>query len=61
MIRLAPDLSQELRGHVVLPTLDVDVGKEEPAALQVISVLKVPAVLGHTLELIPEQTSDCHY
>ena len=48
------NLSEEFRGHVVLSPLDVDVGQEEPAALQVIGVFEVPAVLSHSLQLISE-------
>ena len=47
------DLPQQLTSHVVLPTLDVDVSQQQPAPLQLLSVLKVPAVLGHALQLVP--------
>ena len=43
------DLPQELTRHVVLPALDVDVSQQQPAPLQLFSVLEVPAVLGHSL------------
>jgi hypothetical protein len=47
-------LSKEFGCHVVLAPLDVDVGQEKPAPLQVIGVFKVPAVLRHSLQLISE-------
>ena len=39
-------------GEVVLAGLDVDVGQQEPAALQVLGVLEVPLVLRHPLQLV---------
>ena len=42
------DLPQELTGHVVLPALNVDVSKQQPAPLQLLSVLEVPAVFGYS-------------
>ena len=47
------DLPQELARHVVLASLDVDVSQQQPAPLQLLSILKVPAVLGYTLQLVP--------
>ena len=43
------DLPQELTCHVILPALDVDVSQQQPAPLQLLSVLEVPTVLGHSL------------
>ena len=50
---MVEDLPEELAGHVVLAALDVDVCQQQPAPLQLLGVLEVPAALGDPLQLVP--------
>ena len=52
MLNMPPAHPDGVLGEVVLPRLDVDVGQQQPAALQVLGVLEVPRVLRHPLQLV---------